>query len=119
MPPAPVMKLPILSALLFAYFSFGALGTRAQGAEPPLRVFIRGGPKTHGPGQHDHPRFLTEWKELLNQRGAQADGAMDFPTAQQLEKTDVLVMFAAEAGTINPEQRAALDHFLKRGGGIV
>ncbi|HYV29803.1 MAG TPA: ThuA domain-containing protein, partial [Candidatus Binatia bacterium] len=88
-------------------------------AAEPLRVFIRGGPKTHGPGQHDHQRFLTEWKELLNQRGAQADGAMDFPTAQQLEKTDVLVMFAAEAGTINPEQRAALDHFLKRGGGIV
>jgi putative membrane-bound dehydrogenase-like protein len=85
----------------------------------PLRVFIRAGVKTHGPGQHDHPRFLTEWTKLLSERGAKVDGAMDFPTAAQLEKVDVLVMFAAEAGTISPEQRAYLDKFLKRGGGMV
>src|SRR5438876_3265183 len=82
------------------------------GAAQPLRMFIRGGVKTHGPGQHDHPRFLSEWKDLLNQRGAQADGAMDFPSARQLDNTDVLVMFAAEAGTLKPDQRAALDQFL-------
>ena len=87
--------------------------------EKPLRVFLRTGVKTHGPGQHDHPRFLADWKELLNQRGAQADGALDFPTADQLEKTDVLVLFAAEAATIKTEQRLYLDTFLKRGGGLV
>ena len=43
--------------------------------DKPLRVFIRAGIKTHGPDQHDHPRFLAEWKELLNQRGARADGS--------------------------------------------
>src|SRR5207237_2469089 len=88
-------------------------------AEDPLRIFIRAGEKTHGPGQHDHPRFLTEWTQLLNERGAKCDGAMTFPTSEQLEKTDVLVMYAAEAGTIPPEQREYLDKFLKRGGGIV
>jgi hypothetical protein len=82
-------------------------------------VFIRGGVKTHGPGQHDHPRFLGEWTKLLTERGAKVDGAMEFPTAAQLEKTDVLVMFAAEAGTIAPEQRAYLAKFLQRGGGMV
>jgi putative membrane-bound dehydrogenase-like protein len=91
----------------------------AAASEAPLRVFIRGGVKTHGPGQHDHPRFLAEWKELLNQRGARADGGMDFPTGDQLEKTDVLVMYAAEGGTIKPEQRQTLDKFLRRGGGMV
>jgi hypothetical protein len=45
-------------------------------AAQPLRVFIRGGVKTHGPGQHDHPRFLKEWTEMLNKRGAMSDGAM-------------------------------------------
>src|SRR4026209_358002 len=85
----------------------------------PLRVFIRGGAKTHGPGQHDHPRFLEEWKVLLNERGAKADGGMDFPTAEQLEKTDVLVVYAAEGGSIKPEQREYLNTFLKRGGGMV
>src|SRR5436309_13627657 len=88
------------------------LGLTAGPAAEPLRVFIRAGAKTHGPGQHDHLRFLAEWKELLNQRGARADGAMDFPTAEQLERTDVLVMFAAEAGTISPAQRETLDRFL-------
>src|SRR5882672_1161634 len=108
------MKLKsILCLALFAVLSFSL-----QAAQP-LRVFIRGGVKTHGPGQHDHPRFLTEWTRLLTERGAKVDGAMDFPTAAQLDKTDVLVMFAAEAGTIAPEQRAALDRFLKRGGGMV
>src|SRR5688500_19270233 len=84
-------------------------------AAEPLRVFIRGGVKTHGPGQHDHPRFLSEWKDLLNQRGAKADGSMDFPTAAQLAQTDVLVMFAAEARNIKPDQREYLDTFLQRG----
>ncbi|MEO7297741.1 MAG: PVC-type heme-binding CxxCH protein [Verrucomicrobiota bacterium] len=85
----------------------------------PLRIFIRAGEKTHGPGQHDHPRFLADWKNLLNERGAKADGALNFPTAEQLDASDVLVMYAAEAGTILPEQRINLENFLKRGGGMV
>ena len=109
------MKLKLILALALAA-TFSLLTARAA---DPLRVFIRAGVKTHGPDQHDHPRFLKEWKEMLNERGAKADGAMDFPTAEQLENTDVLVMFAAEAGTISTEQRAYLDKFLQRGGGMV
>jgi putative membrane-bound dehydrogenase-like protein len=85
----------------------------------PLRIFIRAGAKTHGPGEHDHPQFLKDWTELLRARGCVVDGALQFPTAEQLEKTDVLVMFAAEAGTVAPADRANLDAFTKRGGGIV
>jgi len=104
----------IVSLALLAFVSTSTLR-----AAEPLRVFIRGGVKTHGPGQHDHPRFLGEWTKLLTERGAKVEGAMDFPTAEQLEKADVLVMFAAEAGTIKPDQREHLDKFLKRGGGMV
>src|SRR5437867_1064884 len=104
-------------ALLLACFAFIVPVTAK--AEPPLRVFIRAGEKTHGPGQHDHPRFLSEWKELLGRRGAKADGAMEFPTAPQLEATDVLVLYAAEGGTISAGQRANLETFLQRGGGLV
>jgi type 1 glutamine amidotransferase len=85
----------------------------------PLRIFIRSGPKTHGPGQHDSPAFLRDWTKLLNDRGAKATGKQGFPTADELENTDVLVMFLAEGGTIAPEDRSNLDKFLKRGGGIV
>ncbi|PYJ03108.1 MAG: hypothetical protein DME25_13420, partial [Verrucomicrobia bacterium] len=88
-------------------------------SEQPLRVFIRAGEKTHGPGQHDHPRFLKEWQDLLTSRGARAGGAMEFPAAAQLDQTDVLVMYAQDAATISADQRANLEKFLQRGGGIV
>jgi putative membrane-bound dehydrogenase-like protein len=87
--------------------------------EPTLRVFIRGGVKTHGPGQHDHPRFLGEWTKLLTERGAKVDGAMEFPTRQQLENTDVIVIYAADGMKVVGEQRADFEKFLKRGGGLV
>ncbi len=91
-------------------------------AEQPLRVFIRAGKKTHGPagnGQHDGPSFLKDWTKLLNDRGAKVDGAIAFPTAAQLEKTDVIVFYTEEGGTISAPDRANLDKFLQRGGGIV
>ena len=88
----------------------------------PLRIFLRGGPKTHGPagnGQHDGPTFVKEWQPLLTSRGATVEASLEFPTADQLDRTDVLVMFAANAGNIAGDQRASLEKFLKRGGGIV
>lgn len=89
-------------------------------ADPPLRVFIRSGPKSHGPGAHDYPRFLREWVPLLNERGAVANGADAFPTKTQLENTDVLILHAQEAGNIPAaEDRRHLDEFLRRGGGLV
>ncbi|MBL9201380.1 MAG: hypothetical protein JNL39_12790, partial [Opitutaceae bacterium] len=61
------MKRLLTLAALSLSVAFSALA-----ADAPLRVFIRSGPKSHGPGQHDHPRFLAEWVPLLNARGAKA-----------------------------------------------
>src|SRR5882672_4862250 len=102
--------------LLVAVLLSGIISTHAA---EPLRVFIRGGVKTHGPNQHDHPRFLAEWTKLLTERGAKADGGMDFPTAAQLEKTDVLIIHAQDGMKIVGEQRTNFEKFLKRGGGVV
>jgi len=88
-------------------------------AADPLRVFIRAGVKTHGPNQHDHPRFLAEWTKLLAERGMKADGAMEFPTPAQLEATDVLIIYAADGMKIVGDQRANLEKFLRRGGGLL
>src|SRR5215210_7354433 len=66
----------------------------------PLRIFLRGGPKNHGPagnGLHDSEVWVQEWRPLLASRGATVDGGLAFPTAAQLDNTDVLVMFAANA----------------------
>src|SRR3954471_7871255 len=104
--------LPLLLAFVCSYSLLAA-------AESPLRVFIRSGPKSHGPGQHDHPRFLKEWIALLNERGMRATGAEMFPTAQQLAETDVLIIHAQEGGNIDAADRANLNAFLARGGGIL
>ncbi len=91
----------------------------AAAAAAPLRVFIRSGPKTHGPGAHDHPRFLAEWAPLLNARGAVASGGNSFPTAEQLAATDVLVLHSPNAGDIAAPDRVNLEAFVARGGGVV
>jgi putative membrane-bound dehydrogenase-like protein len=106
-------KLGIIVALWLSLLSVFAQ------ADNPLRIFMRVGEKTHRPGQHDHPLFLLEWREMLNQRGAKVTGRMAFPNAQELENSDVLVMYAADAGDMTPEERANLEKFTKRGGGIV
>ena len=86
------MKRLLLLALAFA--------SAALAAEPPLRVFLRSGPKSHGPGAHDYPRFKAEWVPMLQARGAQVTAADAFPTREQLAQTDVLVLHAQEAGNI-------------------
>jgi putative membrane-bound dehydrogenase-like protein len=88
-------------------------------AAEPLRVFIRAGVKTHGPNQHDHPHFLKDWVPLLNERGLKADGSMEFPTAEQLDRTDVLIIFAADGMKIVGAERERFERFLQRGGGVV
>lgn len=75
-------------ALVWLAALLAAVTLRAE----PLRVFIRGGIKTHGPNQHDHPRFLGEWTKLLGDRGITTSGAMEFPTAAQLDATDVVIL---------------------------
>ena len=87
--------------------------------DPPLSVFLRGGPKTHGPGQHDHPRFVEEWSRLLAERGCKVQGALEFPSAEALAASDVLVLFAAEGAAIHGDERARLERYLARGGGLV
>ncbi len=88
-------------------------------AQDALRIFLRGGPKTHGPGEHDHPRFVDDWKVLLAARGAQVQGEQRFPTSEELARTDVLVLYAADGASIHAEQRTSFESFLARGGGLV
>ena len=109
-------KFAHLTLVVAAATFFASLHTLP--AADPVRVFIRAGVKTHGPGQHDHPQFLKDWVPLLNERGFKADGAMNFPTAAQLEATDVLVIFAADGMKITGDDRANFEKFLKRGGGV-
>src|SRR5207237_9626582 len=86
---------------------------------PPLRIYIRAGLKTHGPGQHDYPQYLADWSKVLTERGAVVDGSLHFPTAAEIANTDVIVMYKGDAGGMNADEKATLEAYLKRGGGLV
>jgi type 1 glutamine amidotransferase len=82
-------------------------------------VYLRAGLKTHGPGQHDYPQFLADWSKLLTEHGAVVTGSLHAPLAQELEGVAVLVIYKGDAGFLTDADRAALEAFIKRGGGIV
>lgn len=88
-------------------------------ATPPLRVFIHAGLKTHAEGQHDYPQFLADWSKLLMNRNAIVDGGLHFPSATELGNADVVVMYKGDAGYLSMEDRANLDAYVRRGGGLV
>jgi type 1 glutamine amidotransferase len=84
-----------------------------------MKVYIYGGPKTHGEGQHDYPQFVADWSKILQNRGALVDGGLHFPTPRELAGVDVLIIYKGDAGYVSLEDRATLDQYLRRGGGII
>ena len=114
---APVFYPPHTMKRLLCLLVLTSLAVSASAA--PLRVFIRGGAANRGNEVHAHPRFLAEWKTLLAERGMKVDGNTDWPTAEQIRNTDVVVAYAQEGGDATPEQEALINEFTKRGGGLV
>ena len=84
-----------------------------------MRIFIWAGLKSHYAGQHDYPQFLADWSKLLTDHGAVVDGALHAPRAADLEHTDVVIIYKGDAGYLSDEERAALEAYVKRGGGLV
>ena len=117
------MKARLLFVSVAALAAFASvMAQQPQPAQQPLRIFIRAGEKTHGAGDngnHDYPSFLGSWSTILKDKGAVVDGALHFPTAAELAATDVLINFKGDGGTCSVPERALLEGFLKRGGGIV
>ena len=93
---------------------------RAQGQNVNgMHIFLFGGLKSHGPGAHDYPHWLDTWSKLLTEHGAVVDGAFSFPSQEQLDHSDVVIIYKGDAGYMTPEQRARLQAYVKRGGGLV
>lgn len=84
-----------------------------------MHVYIRGGLKTHNAGEHDYPQFLADWSKILTAHGAVVDGSLHAPSAAELAGIDVLVVYKGDAGFMDANERAAMEAFVKRGGGIV
>lgn len=123
--------LPTMAAVMVGLV-FSSSAPAQQGAPDPtakpripgqnlagMHVYLRAGLKTHGEGEHDYPQFLADWSNILTKHGAVVDGSFHAPTAAELEGVDVIVMYKGDAGYMTPTEKAALDAFVKRGGGIV
>ncbi len=93
---------------------------RPQGQNPNgMHIYLWDGLKSHQVGQHDYPQFLADWSKLLTERGAVVDGSLHAPSAADLEKTDVIVIYKGDAGFMSDAEKATIDAFVKRGGGLV
>ncbi len=91
-----------------------------QGQNPNgMHVYIWGGLKSHGVGQHDYPQFLADWSKVLTEHGAVVDGAFHPPSAADLEHTDVIVIYKGDAVFMSDGEKAILEAYVKRGGGLV
>ena len=84
-----------------------------------MHVYLWGGLKSHNEGQHDYPQFVADWSKILTAHGAVVDGALHSPSSADLEHTDVVVIYKGDAAYLNDSQKAVLDDFVKRGGGLV
>ncbi len=93
---------------------------RIPGQNPNgMRIYLWTGLKTHGPGQHDYPQFLADWSKLLTERGAVVNGGLHPPSREDLEKSDAVVVYKGDAGYLAGSGKAALEEFVRRGGGLV
>jgi len=115
----------VAAAMLAAPLALLERPIQAQGAPAaaedmrPIKVYLRAGLKTHAEGQHDYPQFLADWSKLLTDHGAIVDGSLHFPTEDELSDVDVIVMYKGDAGYMTTGERAVLEKFLARGGGLV
>ncbi len=91
----------------------------AANALRPMHIYIRAGLKSHGEGMHDYPQFLADWSKILTDHGALVDGSLHFPDTRELADTDVLIMYKGDAGYMTADEKATLETYMKRGGGVV
>lgn len=85
-----------------------------------MHIYIWAGLKSHQPGLHDYPQFLADWSKILTAHGAVVDGALHPPRRADLEHTDVVIIYKGDAGyAFYGEEKAALEAYIKRGGGLV
>src|SRR5580658_5291060 len=84
-----------------------------QGQNPNgMHIFLWGGLKSHGAGQHDYPQFFADWSKVLTDHGAVVDGSLHPPTAADLVDTDVVVIYKGDAAYLSDEEKKILTGYV-------
>ncbi len=84
-----------------------------------MHIYLWGGLKSHGEGQHDYPQWLADWSKILTEHGALVDGGFGPPSAAQLAIADVVVIYKGDAAYLGGTSKKDIEAFVKRGGGLV
>ena len=124
--PGCLLRLAVLvTAIGLVALRSNGQGSAEQAPQPwgqnanGMHIYIWAGLKSHFAGQHDYPQFLADWSKILSDHGAVVDGALHAPSAADLEHADVVVIHKGDAGYLGDEENAALQAYVKRGGGLV
>jgi putative heme-binding domain-containing protein len=84
----------------------------------PLKILLVSGPKDHGIGAHDYPRWRETWGRLFTLADqTEVQPAYDWPTPAQWATADAVVFF--RRGDWSADRARDFDAFLSRGGGAV
>lgn len=63
-------------------------------AAKPLKIMLVAGPKDHGPGEHDYPKWQKDWSALMAKaENVTVTTAFPWPTAEQWEGVDLAVFY--------------------------
>ena len=118
--PIAFVAMPSRQAMGQAASTTNAQAPRPWDQNPDgMHIYIWAGLKSHYPGQHDYPQFLADWSKILTEHGAVVDGALHAPQSADLEHTDVVIIYKGDAGYLTDEEKAFLEAYIKRGGGLV
>jgi putative heme-binding domain-containing protein len=114
LPEAPLRSRAELEAILAAGAAAGEPPAR------PLNVVLVAGPKDHGPGEHDYPRWQERWRALLARvPGVRVSSADAWPDRGHWELADLMVFYFWNHAWSKDRHAGELEVFLDRGGGAV
>jgi type 1 glutamine amidotransferase len=109
--PAPRRRADVEAVLRAVSPDPGAVASR-------LRILLVAGPKDHGPGEHDYPKWQKDWAPLLAKAtNVQITTAFPWPTPEQWDDADLAVFYLKTQW--NADQLAQIKKHQERGGGLV
>jgi len=89
-----------------------------EGALRHLNVLLVAGPKDHGVGEHDYPRWQKEWTPLMSKaENVSIRTAWEWPKAEEWDDVDLAVFFLKTKWTAS--QLADIKKIQDRGAGVV
>ncbi|HEV8290816.1 MAG TPA: ThuA domain-containing protein [Tepidisphaeraceae bacterium] len=98
-----------------------AVIAKAPHGDRPLRhlnILLVAGPKDHGPGEHDYPRWQKEWAPLMSKADhVSIKTAFGWPKAQDWEGVNLAVFYLKTKWTAS--QLADIKAIQDRGAGVV